>query len=83
MSISHVPRERNIWADDLANLNIAGFDPAKRWDPIAELGNTIVLKDLLLRATAGAPSVEEGTGAARHEGQAGSGIIVEAISWTA
>ena len=48
MSISHVPRERNIWADDLANLNIAGFDPAKRWDPIAELGNTIVLKDLLL-----------------------------------
>ena len=35
MSIGHVPRERNIWADDLANLNVAGFDPAKRWDPSA------------------------------------------------
>ena len=31
MAISHVPRERNTWADDLANLDITGFDPAKRW----------------------------------------------------
>ena len=48
MSISHVPRERNIWADDLANLETSGFDPAKRWHPIAELGETIVLNDLLI-----------------------------------
>ena len=47
MSIGHVPRERNIWADDLANLNAAGFDPAKRWDPIAELEDTLVLGDVL------------------------------------
>jgi len=51
MSIAGVPRERNIWADDLANLNIAGFDPAKRWDPIQELGRTIVLDDLLIYGT--------------------------------
>ena len=48
MSIGHVPRERNIWADDLANLIIEGFDPAKRWDPIQELGTTIVLDALLI-----------------------------------
>ena len=48
MSIGHVPRERNIWADDLANLQVAGFDPAKRWDPIGEMEETIVLKDLLI-----------------------------------
>ena len=48
MSIGHVPRERNIWADDLANLIIEGFDPAKRWDPIKELEQTIVLNDLLI-----------------------------------
>ena len=41
MSIGHVPRERSIWAD-------AGFDPAKRWDPVAELEDTLVLGDLLI-----------------------------------
>ena len=48
MSIGHVPRERNEWADALANLITDGFDPAKRWDPIAELKETIVLSDLLI-----------------------------------
>ena len=33
MAISHVPRERNTWADALANLDTSGFDPSKRWDP--------------------------------------------------
>ena len=47
MSVGHEPRGRNIWADTLANLDISGFDAAKRWDPIAELGDTIVLNDLL------------------------------------
>ena len=47
MAISHVPRERNTWADDLANLDIAGFDPAKRWHPLDELKDNIVLSDLL------------------------------------
>ena len=48
MSNSHIPRERNEWADSLANLITDGFDPAKRWDPIAELQDTIVLNDLLI-----------------------------------
>ena len=47
MTVSHQPRERNVWADDLANFNFAGFDPEKRWDPIEELGNTILLDDIL------------------------------------
>ena len=47
MNIGHVPRERNQWADDLANFILDGFDPAKRWDPIQELGDTIVLVALL------------------------------------
>ena len=46
MSIGHVPRERNEWADALANLITDGFDPTKRWDPIEEL--KIVLNDLLI-----------------------------------
>ena len=47
MGVHHVPRERNIWSDDLANLNTAGWDPAKRWHPMAELEHTIVMEDLL------------------------------------
>ena len=47
MSIGHVPRERNIWADDLANLIFDGFDPDKRWDPIEELQDSLVLNDVL------------------------------------
>ena len=47
MSIGHEPRERNIWADQLANLIYDGFDQAKRWDPIAELEDTLVLGDVL------------------------------------
>ena len=46
MAISHVPRERNTWADDLANLDISGFDPAKRWHPLEEPKDNIVLSDL-------------------------------------
>ena len=48
MAISHVPRERNTWADALANLETSGFDPSKRWDPLEELKENIVLNDLLL-----------------------------------
>ena len=47
MTIRHEPRERNTWADDLANMHTAGFDPAKRWDVLAELRDTNVLADLL------------------------------------
>ena len=47
MTIRHTPRERNTWADDLANMQFAGFDPAKRWDPLAELERSNVLADLL------------------------------------
>lgn len=47
MMVTHTPRERNVWADDLANLNFAGFDPEKRWDPILEPGRTNILHDLL------------------------------------
>ena len=48
MAINHVPRERNTWADPLANLDTSGFDPSKRWDPLEELKENIVLNDLLL-----------------------------------
>ncbi len=47
MTIRHTPRERNTWADDLANMQFAGFDPAKRWDPLAELERSNVLTALL------------------------------------
>ncbi len=48
VNIGHAPRERNQWADDLANLIVDGFDPAQRWDPIKEPSDDIVLDDLPL-----------------------------------
>ena len=45
VSIKQEPRERNLRADALANGDTTGFDPAKRWDPLSELCDTIVLED--------------------------------------
>ena len=35
VELAHHPRERNAWADDLANLDTSGFNPQRRHRPFA------------------------------------------------
>ena len=52
---AHVKREFNTWADDLVNLHLHGFDPAKRLDWSERQAEWIVLPYLMVL---GEPSTE-------------------------
>ena len=44
--VSHVPRERNTWADELSKGIVSGFAEARRWTPSLGPDFFFVLDDL-------------------------------------